>query len=257
MQLDHVDIAFIDELDKIGLNIPALTAGVSKFVNKGGLPLAVAGVGGALMAYDWIKANRIKGDVFVEDIVGDTRGAKKVDSEEYIKELEKEDVVDRPLVPVVDAKGIQKFMRDPNVNIPGVRDILKEKAQRVVTKGDNAFMFQGKGKDFIVVAPKANPRIIEHEVGHSVAESGKGMSLVPKILQRIKETFWKPSFRAGRFREEQDAWNVFKKRTPLKERALATYERGFHRRRSDAVNPVVVASLLAGIERGLEASIGG
>jgi len=242
-------LAFLDELDKVGFDIQGLAAGAAKFIGRGGAPFALGALGGGLALYDTLKARGIEGEVFAEDILGKTRGSKRVDSKEYIKDLQKDNPPSRPIVPVTTAKDVKKITSDPAWDKPVIRDIMKSRANDVITTGRNAFMLPGADKDYIVVAPEANPRVIEHEVGHARDIGERPVTLMEK-LRRVIGVLWKPSFEKGRMRREESAWKHTKK-TPLRDRALATYERGFHTGRAKVITPLIGSALISGISKGL------
>jgi len=242
-------LAFLDELEKVGFDIQGLAAGAAKFIGRGGAPLVLGALGGSLVLYDALKARGIKGEIFAEDILGKTRGSKKVDSKEYINDLQKENPPDRSIIPVTTIKDVKKITSDPAWNKPVIRDIMNSRAKHVILTGRNAFMVPGAKRDYVVVAPEANPRVIEHEVGHARDLGANPVTLMER-LRRILGVFWKPSFEKGKMKREETAWEHAKK-TPLRDRALATYERSFHTGRATVIAPLVGSALIGGISEGL------
>jgi hypothetical protein len=247
--MNRIGISFAAEMDKIGFNMQALLQGASQTLGRGGVPLAVGAGGAGLALYDYLKARKIKGDVFVEDIAGKTRGSKKVDAKEYVKELEKEIPGDRKLVSVSTKKDVAKVVNDPRFKKSILRPVLKEKITKTVVKGDNAAMVSGKKRDYIVSPETVNPRVLEHEVGHARDNAGKAVS-IGDVLKGLLGRVWKPTYRKHTMAREERAWEAARP-SPLRQRALATYERGFHTGRGRFARRVAVPALLAGIGKAM------
>jgi hypothetical protein len=241
--------AFIAELEKFGFNMSGLLAGAAQFIGKGGVPLAVGASGAGLALYDYLKARKIKGDVYVEDILGKTRGSKRVDAKEYVKELEKTIPGDRPLVSISSKKDVPKILNDPRFKKSALRPALKKKVTRTIVRGDNASMVAGKSRDFIVSPETVNPRVLEHEVGHARDNAGKAVSITD-VLKGLVGKVWKPTYKKHVIGKEERAWEAAKP-TPLRPRALATYERGFHTGRGKIMRRVAAVGLLRGLGRAI------
>lgn len=242
--MDRISKAFAAELDKLGFSMQGLLAGAAQTLGKGGVPLAIGAAGGGLALHDYLKARKIKGDVYIEDILGKTRGAKQVDAKEYVKELEKTIPGDRKLVSVSTKKDVPKLLNDPRFKKSILKPVLKERAERYI-KGYNAAMVAGKNRDYIVSPEKVNPRILEHEVGHARDEAGKSLTL-GAILKNLLGKVWKPTYRKEVMGREEKAWKAARP-TPLRPRALATYERGFHTHRGKIMRGVAAGGLISGL----------
>lgn len=243
---ETIERAFADELVKIGIPVGEL---FQHTVRSGAAaPLVIGGLAGGLSVYDLIKRRGIDGKVTVEDIRGTKPGAKKVDTAKYVEDLVKANPTKRKIVPVTTKKDVKKLVKDPSLNVL-TRAALENASIQVIEKGTNAYMFPGKSKDYIIAPTRANPRVIEHEVGHAIDIAGQKPKFLDKI-HRMLGTVWKPSFRKSTMEREERAWKHAKK-TPLKGRALGSYEKGFHTGRSMISGAVAIASLVKGMERAM------
>lgn len=241
--------AFESEIEKLGFNMQALLLGAAQFISRGGVPLAVGTAGGGLALYDYLKARKIKGEIYVEDLLGETRGSKKVNAKEYVKELEERIPGDRPLVSVSTKKDIQKVTKDPRFEKSILTQPLKAKMKRYI-RGDNAAMVAGKKRDYIVSPETVNPRVLEHEVGHARDNAGKHPVTVSGVLAGVAGKLIKPVYRRHTMAREEKAWKAAKP-TPLRQRALATYERGFHTGRGKIMRRVAAVGLLRGLGKAM------
>lgn len=257
-----IQTGFRQELEKMGLDVGSIAGPVQRIIASPGVQAAavpaVAGLGfGALSLYDLLRAREIgKDKVTPEEVQGIGRGRKQVDAKEYVKEMEKTRPSDRPLIPITSNKEISKMTKDPASRNPPLKSILKDKAKRVHKKKSNAFMFPGKERDYIVVPEKVNPRVVEHEVGHAWDIKDKANKGLLKKLHKAFGLLWKPAFKKTVLGPEERAWKAAKK-TPSRERALKSYEAGFHRRRGKMVGKMAIPLAVKALDEGIKAGMGG
>lgn len=234
-----ITTGFREELQKIGFTMPPM--GVVA-------PVAVGTALSGLALYDFLKSRKLKPDLGPDFITGTKED--QVKSREAIKQLLEERPLIRPVVPVTTEAGISKMVKDPRFGFL-TRRTLKSLAKEMVNEGTNAAVIQGEDKDYVIIPTKANPRVVEHEMGH-LQDLARKIEDSPGILRRLLGLVWKPEYEKQIMGRERRAW-TYAQKTPMSEEALKSYERGFHKTRAGLTMPMAAMMFL----RALRASKGG
>ncbi len=232
---DLVRSAFQDELQKLG---------ISPAVFQIGVPVALGTAFSGLALYDWIKQKKLNPHLTTEAILG-TKG-EQTPARKAIKQLLSEKPLIRPVIPVTTVGGVDKMLKDPKFNFIQ-RWGIKVLAKDMLEKGNNAAVLQGEERDYVIIPSKVNPRVAEHEIGH-LQDFARRLHEEPGLLKGLLSTIWKPQYEKDIMERERRAWEYTQK-TPLKEQALKSYERGFHYRRALLAAPAAAMMFLRGLSR--------
>jgi len=222
---------FREELQKVGFAIPPAALSV-------GVPVAIGTALSGLALYDYLKGKKLDPKLTKEFITG--KKGEEVTARKAIKELLEERPLIRPVVPVTTSKAVEKMVKDPKFGF-FTRSILEEQANKIVNKAVNAAVIQGEDKDYVVIPKKVHPSVVEHEVGHLQDFARKIEN--PGFIRRLFSLVWKPEYDKQVLERERRAWNYAKK-TPKREKALASYESGFHRSRSGLARTGAIVAFL-------------
>jgi len=211
---------FIEEMEKVGMPIPPTVLRV-------GIPATIGAALAAVSIADYFKSRKLDPKITPEFITGTPDN--QVTSRTAIKDLLEKRPLIRPVVTVTTGVGVEKMVADPKFGFLTKR-ILKPLAEGIVDKADNAAVIQGEDKDYVIIPTKANPRVVEHEVGH-LQDFARKIEESPGIIQRLLGLVWKPTYDKQVMDRERRAW-TYAEKTPMREQALKSYERGFHQLRS-------------------------
>lgn len=234
--MDSVFTAFQDELQKAGIAIPASAVSV-------GVPIAIGTALSGVALYDLLKSKKLDPKITREFIAGTED--EQVTSRKVVKQLLKEKPLIRPVVSVTSEAGVKKMMKDPKFGYL-TRQYLETAAKEMVTEANNAAVIQGDEKDYVIIPKKANPRVVEHEIGH-LQDFARKLNEQPGLLKRLLSLVWKPEYEKQIMGRERRAWKYTKK-TPMKEQALKSYERGFHRQRAGLAVPAAALAFLRALK---------
>ena len=226
--------AFQEELQKVGIALPAASVAV---------PVAIGTALSGVALYDLLKSKKLDPKITKEFITG-TKD-EQVTSSKAVKELLKEKPLIRPVVSVTSDAAIKKMMKDPKFGYL-TRQYLEDAAKNMVNKADNAAVIQGEDKDYVIIPKKSNPRVVEHEIGH-LQDFARKLNEQPGLLKRLLSLVWKPEYEKQIMERERRAWKYTKK-TPLKEQALKSYERGFHKQRAGLAVPAAAYAFLRALK---------
>ena len=133
-----------------------------------------------------------------------------------------------------------------STNYPVPNRIHSTSVQRLAVDSSNKDVYTLLHRDgnqaFIVAPNTAHPIAIEHELGHVKA---KYHEKHPGIAARAVSIVHKPTFKATKIRNEEEAWSYVhpsREKHVLKQHALGAYDKEFHRKRGLAA---VAAAVLA------------
>lgn len=226
--------AFENELDKLGFALPAYMKDPRYIFGS-----VLAG----LVIGDMLKREALPVGVTREMILG--RGKGRVEAKKWVAGLLKKEPTDKPVEVVTNRKEVAEMLRDPKFGLLA-RVLIGAQATSIVEEGGNAAALQGTKKDYIIVPPQLNPRVTEHELGH-IRDIAAGHDR-PGVLKSLIGMFWKPTYEKEVMGRERRAWE-YAKPTPLAEKAVKTYERGFHTRRAKTLAPLALNLILGGLKR--------
>jgi hypothetical protein len=164
-------------------------------------------------------------------------GHKLVDVETYMRER------DPTVVVINSSQKISKMLPDL---APKYRAGMEAALTLYFHTGaTNAFAFKGKKHGYIIGHGKLPVAIVEHEYGHIVDFRKKGIVMdgsprmgmyITGAFNRFMQQVWKPSFKKGIYAMERAAWDESKpvgdRHAEIREKALGTYEKGFHKSRA-------------------------
>lgn len=224
--------AFSDELSKVGFALPAL------FTDP--VHLLASALGGVAI-YDILRGTAIPGYV---DLGSSKEEGKQVVSKQLVEQLVKNAPLKKPVKVVENDADIEAMIKDLGmIQRLLAASNLRRFSKAILRDKKNAAVVRGKTNDYVIIPEKVGARVVEHEIGHLIDLSRpdyKG----PGVLTGLLSAFWKPAHRKAIMEREERAWEHTKK-TPLREKALATYERGFHSMRSKLLSQLA-GTLMAG-----------
>lgn len=231
---DSFNAGFREELQKVGFTLPPPAVVV---------PITVGTALSGLALYDILKSRKLDPKITKEFITGTTE--EQVTSSKAIRELLKDRPLIRPVVPVTTESGVDKMVKDPKFGLL-TRLVLKPAAKEIVTDATNAAVIQGEDKDYVIIPTKASPRVVEHEVGH-LQDFARKLENQPGFLRRLLSLVWKPEYEKQIMERERRAWK-FTEKTPMREQALKSYERGFHKSRTGLTIPLAGMAFLEALK---------
>jgi len=166
---------------------------------------------------------------------------KGVPSRAFIqKELKKKPLKRVPIV-VTKINQLDKALQ-------GTSYTAKEKARiRRVAKesldwGHNAWAVSDRVKDILITPPKVSKYVLQHEIGHlHDIEKNPEQRDRPGILRSLLAFAWKPSYKKMVMEPEERAWAGIPSKK-MKEKAMGTHEKGFHKNRERAAAMAALAS---------------
>jgi len=203
--------------------------------------LGIGGLFGGLAVYDFFKGRSLP-TVTKKDLEG--RGAERVDARAWLAVLLKKKPLKEPPVVVTKFSQLERPLKRTDFSTLE-KSMIRKMAKQVLEHGTNAFVLPAQGRDIIVIPPKIHKHVVEHELGH-VRDFAKRPWKKPGILKSMLASVWKPTYRKLVMEREERAWKHTKAKK-LKEKALGSYERGFHYGR---VAPAALGAYL-GIKEGL------
>lgn len=247
--------AFTDEIGKIG-GVGQIIQKVKPFLVSHWPGLVGAGLGAASV-YDISKAIGTP-ELKANELIGTKE--ERVAAHPTIKALLKNNPIDKPVIPVTTRDEARKMIDDLE------KEYLAEnpRAEKwddesrmgtmqyllsIIGKGQNAAALSNIKEDkfYIVTPPKVNRVVLEHELGHVRDWSRKDFK-EPGILSSLTSMVWWPSYRKTVMEPEERAWSPVSFKKPeeeaLRDKALKTYEGGFHLGRG--VTSGILGALTAG-----------
>lgn len=223
--------SFVEEAKRLGAKLPPSLKN----------PYSVAGMlAGGLAAYDVSRGLGLHSAVIPEEIRGGGRG---VDAKKWVAHALKGTHLSKPVLAVTTPGDITEMLKDSKFGLLE-RTMLQIAAKRIVTAGSNAGALKGNEKFYLVMPPVVNPRVAEHEFGHLLDDSSSS-----SVLMRFLSMFFKAAHEKAVMVPERKAWEEARK-TPLKEKALDTYESGFHRRRAGIAGRLSALLMMAAASGG-------
>ena len=251
--------AFVDEIQKIG-GLGAALKRLKPFVVTHWPALAAAGLGGVAV-YD---ATKVMGtpEVKVDELLGSKET--RVSSRAHISKILKKNPIGKPIIPVTTGKEARKMIDDIEAEDPTTQKYSDEERIRayqdvlsIIGKGQNAAMLPNEKntKFYIIAPPKVNRVVLEHELGHARDFARKDFE-EPGVLRHLTSLVWWPSYKKTMMEPEERAWAPVEFKTEeeksLRDRALGTYEGGFHAARGilAGIGGLATAALGYGLRRG-------
>jgi len=193
---------------------------------------AVSGVGAV---YDTYKARGLSSDMKeLQAALKGESGHEMVNLRAYLKKRD-------PAVTVVDTpKKVDAFLEREGIR--GFKKLMNRAALRsMVEQGSNAAAYRGQHGEYIFGRGKLPKAVADHEHGHILDFRAKGIKLdgSPRMGEYVKgyidsfiQSKSKDRFMKGRYKAETEAWRHAavkgKKNKDLEDKALGSYEKGFH-----------------------------
>lgn len=197
---------------------------------------------GSITIYDLIRSsgvNSLKTELnneFQENTVNVKKYVNDQDSS--VKIIDDEEKVDK-LLKRMEGNPIKNFL---------LKNYFKQSIE-----GDNTNAFvDDEGKGYIIGKGDLPPEIIEHELGHikDYQKRGKKPGEVKEYgetgLRSTFRNFFKPYYKKTVIPREQKAWDYVKdtaRKKSFEERALKTYDKGFHRARATNMGAMTAVAL--------------
>jgi hypothetical protein len=231
--MDKFAASFEAELKKLGFSLPPHMANPKYLIGSILAGLAIS---------DILKGSSIEHAVTPEVIAG--KGKSQVVSKEWVQKLLAKKPLETPTKVVTTSRDVKEMLKDPKFNVL-TRPMLRNIAEKIIEEGENAAVVRGEKKDYVLVPEKANARVVEHEIGH-LRDFASGEYTDPGFLKRLLGMLWKPTYEGDVMARERRAWK-YAKPTPIAEKAVKTYEKGFYKGRTMALAPIALRLLLGGI----------
>lgn len=216
---------------------------VKEALSSGHALVALGAALGGLAIYDFFKGRSFP-TLGKEDLRG--KGRERVDAKVWLETLLKKKPLKRPPVVVTRIEDLEAALKGDDFAWYE-KSQIRRFAKYVFRTESNAFVVPGKTKDLLVIPSKIHKHVVEHELGH-VRDFAEKPYKKPGVIDSVLAGLWKPTFEQQVLEREERAWAHTKARK-LKEGAIGSYHRGFHRGRMIQAG---VGSYL-GISRGLEA----
>lgn len=192
------------------------------------LPLLLGGAAAGLAVYDTIRG-KLFPTMSLDDVAGE--GKERVKSRAWAMAALKKKPLRKPPIVVTSDQDLVKLLRKVKIPADKKREFLGL-ARGIIRHSLNALAVRVGKTDILVLPERAAKAMVEHEIGHlrdleAGKDTGRG-SLLSRVLQLV----WKPEHRKRIIEPEERAWRYVRGRKKLKERAVGTYQRGFHQRRA-------------------------
>lgn len=202
------------------------------------IPAVLGGLSAGVAIYDLIKGAKVP-TLTVKDL----RGVKKsqVDPRVYVKELLERKPLRKPPVVVSSLDHLPLLMKGENLTPEELGEV-----QSILKRGTNACALRGEKNDYLILPNPSSRELVEHEVGH-LREREKGPAEAPSLLEQLAAGVWKPTYSKYVMDPEEKAWSHVEHPSDLRERALATYEKPFHRNRAGLMGTLAAAFLLSAL----------
>jgi hypothetical protein len=206
--------SFIGEIQRLGASLPAQYRDPA-FVG--------AALLGGLTAYDLARGLGAHTYISPKEIEG--KKGESVDAKVAAAELLKDKVFEKPVMVVTSPEDVEVMLKDSAINFMN-RGAIRTAALRAVEHHTNAFALKGKERLYLILPPHVNPRALEHEIGHLLDNAPPA-----GMFMRLLGTLFKPAHEHVVMQPERKAWEAAEP-SKLQEKALGTYESGFHRKRA-------------------------
>jgi len=225
------------------VNSEAFYRGFVKEAFSGGhIAIAAGAALAGLAVYDFFKGLSLP-TLDTKDLAG--KGAERVKTVKHISSLLKEQPLKRPPVVVTEYEQLESALKGVSYSM-FEKDMIRRFAKQVLTSKDNAFVVPDKKKDIIIIPPEIHKHVVEHELGH-VRDFAEKAYERPGFLTSILSLLWKPTYNKTVMEREQRAWDYTKARK-MREKALGSYERGFHFGRAPLAGGTGLFAILKGID---------
>lgn len=205
------------------------------------IPLLLGGAAAGLAVYDTIRG-KLFPTMSLEDLAG--TGKERVKSRAWVlQQLKKKPLRKAPII-VTTEQDLKKLLRRVKIPVEHKREFMVI-ARGIIKHSLNALAVRVGKIDILVLPEKAARATVEHELGHlrdleAGKDTGRG-----SLLSRVAQLVWKPEYRKRVIEPEERAWKYVRGRKGVKERAVGTYQRGFHQRRADLAGKAAVGGAAA------------
>jgi len=205
------------------------------------IPLILGGAAAGLAAYDLIRG-KLFPTMTLDDIAG--KGKERVKSRAWVLQALKKKPLRKPPIIVTTEQDLKKLLTRVKIPPESKQKFLRI-ARGIIKHSLNALAVRVGTTDILVLPERAAKATVEHEVGHlRDIEAGKDTGQ-GGVLSRLLQIAWKPEYEKKVIEPEERAWKYVRGREGVKERALGTYHRGFHRRRADLAGKAALGSAAA------------
>lgn len=220
-------------------------AALSPALVGGGIATLLGGAAAGLAIYDGIKA-----DSFPLLTPGDVKGVGKgsVDPKKKTPGIVKEMKLRKPPIIVTAEDDLKQVFSAAKVS-PEMQRALIERVKGIREYTRSPVAVRLGEIDVLILPPKVALAILKHELGHAKDyQEGRDPGEPEEGgLEDLAKRVWWPTFNKYRYGPEASAWEHAKMRdTPQAAKALGTYEKGFHNKRSSLIGTLGALLLFGG-----------
>jgi hypothetical protein len=208
-----------------------------------GVGVGAGTASGILAIYDKLRARGLDKDQ--QTIQHEIVNGKLVDSKQWVKKI------DPTIVVATTRQDINKALADEGFKGEVLKAITHNLSSQI-ERGQNAFAFMGVKKSYIMTSSRMSANVLGHEIGHVIDFRKRGLNFKNRgpYQEGVLAGLFKSKFNTAVMDKERRAWDLSpnrKKPTRVERAALNTYEKSFHKRRSETATSLSALAFSAAL----------